>query len=245
FSTDDMVKLAQEREATPDPLTAIAIGVDVAWKGSNKTGCLARQGPCLIAKEVHSMMQIDESARALMVFVDILRMRFPGVRLKAYIDTIGYGAGVHDICKTAGYPVETVNSALPAMGPHRDRFANRRMELWDMMKNWVCREGCLGPDEDTLVNQLTAPSAGLTPKGQLILEGKDAMLARGVVSPDEADALSYTFAGQGFVIEGLNLARGMDGLQRTNPLLKLDAGMRRIFAGDHDGTNVHPAFQNR
>jgi hypothetical protein len=184
-----IVQKAQQRMARGYENMPACIGVDVARQGRNKSVFILRQGCKIVDMKVMSQQHTDVTAFALIDFIDKHR----ALRPIAYIDIVGYGAGVFDICERFGYKVEAVNSALPAVGPHKEQFANRRMELWHFTKEWLRIEGCLDPREVTLAQQLTEPSAFVNATGKLQLEGKEQMQARGVESPDEADALTYSF----------------------------------------------------
>jgi hypothetical protein len=191
FISTAIVEAAQQRVPSINQDGSVCIGVDVARKGENKSVFYMRHGWKTLEKKVFSKLEIDETATALMDFMDTHKARKP----QAYIDIVGYGAGVYAICKRFGYDVHEVNSALPALGPHKERFENRRMELWDFVKSWLREGGCLDPKDSILARQLVAPSAFVNTRGLLQLESKEQLESRGVESPDEADALTYSFGG--------------------------------------------------
>ena len=61
------------------------------------------------------------------------------------------------------------------------------------MRGWLA-EGAEIPDDAELDAQLTSREYGFTNKGQIQLEKKEDMKARGLESPDIADMLSMTFS---------------------------------------------------
>lgn len=207
FITDAMVEAARERyTSNPSRLPEgepegdfnhhepIIIGVDVAAMGANRTVFLVRQGARILTIRSYAKKEPNESADLLMDLMTEYRHWHP----EAYIDVIGYGRAVYADCKKYGFTVHEVNSGLPAIGPHADRFLNRRMELWDFTKEWLRHEAMLNPKYTTLAKQLTGPSAFVSESDRyrrLQLESKEDMQSRGVVSPDEADALVYSFGG--------------------------------------------------
>jgi hypothetical protein len=72
-------------------------------------------------------------------------------------------------------------------------WGNKRTELWDKMRDWL-KGGCIDDDTD-LIKGLVAPEFGPYGKtDRLILEPKESMRAKGLRSPDDADALALTFA---------------------------------------------------
>jgi hypothetical protein len=88
-------------------------------------------------------------------------------------------------------------------GETRIRVANKRAEMWTNMRAWLGgagagdgREGGGGciPDHQGLTDDLTGPHYGFNADQAVLLEEKKHMKARGLASPDDADALACTFA---------------------------------------------------
>ena len=61
------------------------------------------------------------------------------------------------------------------------------------MGEWL-KAGAEIPDDPELEVDLTGPEYGFSNKGQIQLETKDSMRARGLASPDCGDTLALTFA---------------------------------------------------
>jgi hypothetical protein len=74
----------------------------------------------------------------------------------------------------------------------RVRVANKRAEMWTNMRHWL-NGGCI-PDEQQLGDDLIGPEYGFDAQQAIQLEKKEHMKARGLPSPDDADALACTFA---------------------------------------------------
>ena len=74
----------------------------------------------------------------------------------------------------------------------RIRTANKRAEMWASMRGWL--ELAAIPDDQRLSDDLTGVEFAYNAKQQIQLEKKEHMKARGLASPDEADALACTFA---------------------------------------------------
>lgn len=72
-------------------------------------------------------------------------------------------------------------------------LSDKRAEVWDSMLAWL-REGAQIPDDPELEIDLTGLQYGFSGKGQLQLEKKSDMKARGLASPDLADCLAMSFA---------------------------------------------------
>jgi hypothetical protein len=71
------------------------------------------------------------------------------------------------------------------------RAANKRAEIWLAMRDWL-RAGAIPPDAQ-LMAELVGPEYSEAPAG-ILIERKADMKARGLNSPDTADALALTFS---------------------------------------------------
>ena len=116
-----------------------------------------------------------------------MRQRRPDA---VFIDA-GGGAGVVDRLRQLGHTVNEVHFGGRASRP--DRFVNRRMEMWQAMKDWLQGGGALPPGE-ALRAELSTPTYSFDSRGLLKLEPKEEIKARLLRSPDMADALALTFA---------------------------------------------------
>ena len=77
-------------------------------------------------------------------------------------------------------------------GGVRVRTANKRAEIWASMRAWLAR-GAI-PDDERLADDLTHVDYGYNAAQEIQLERKEQMRARGLLSPDDGDALACTFA---------------------------------------------------
>lgn len=72
------------------------------------------------------------------------------------------------------------------------RVRNKRAEMWSKMREWLV--GGTIPDEQRLIDDLIGPEYSFDAEQAIQLERKEHMKARGLQSPDWADALACTFA---------------------------------------------------
>ena len=110
-------------------------------------------------------------------------------------DGEGRGAGTSDRVKGRGYGrvLIPVNGGEKASSPQR--YVNWRCEMWGKMKDWFEGDAPVQiPDEDTLHADLTGPKYSYDSNTRLKLEKKEDMKKRGLLSPDEGDALAMTLA---------------------------------------------------
>lgn len=110
-----------------------------------------------------------------------------------FVDGAGVGGGVCDTLRSMGHEdfIE-VNAAVKAID--ENRFFNRRAEMWWAMKDWLAKGGAVMDTDDEILGELTGPEYTYAGKDRVQLESKDDMRARGLDSPDTADALALTFA---------------------------------------------------
>lgn len=106
------------------------------------------------------------------------------------IDDGGVGGGVIDRLRSLGYEVDEVQFGSRALDPRK--YVQRRSELWGLMKDWLA-VGAI-PDDQELLDDLTGPEYGFTNTEHIQLERKADMKARGLSSPDVADALAISLA---------------------------------------------------
>jgi hypothetical protein len=108
-----------------------------------------------------------------------------------FVDATGVGSGVVPRLRELGYPAHPVNLGGRAPAEGDIRCANMRAYCWTEMAAWL-KFGAI-VNEAELKAQLCAPAFSETARG-VVIEKKEHMAERGLVSPDCADALSLTFA---------------------------------------------------
>lgn len=103
------------------------------------------------------------------------------------VDVIGFGAGVVDRLNEMGLPVTGINVAE---SPSVDgaKYMRLRDELWFKAREWFEGRDVRMPPDEALIGELTGVKYKITSSGKLQVEGKDEMKARGLRSPDLADA---------------------------------------------------------
>lgn len=179
------------RHASPDQGHApLVLGVDIARGGGDRTHFIDRQGRRAGGRVNRSIDSGDLMEVAGHVAREIDRLS-PDM---TFIDGTGIGAGVYDRLRERGYRrTRLVN--FGARAEDTRRYANRRAEMWDRLKDWLSDEvGVAIPDDDALQAQLCATGYGFDSNGRLVLEPKEKLRGRLGSSPDAADALALTFA---------------------------------------------------
>jgi phage terminase large subunit len=172
-------------------------GVDVARFGDDSTAIAKRQGNWQLEK------CREWYGKDTMQTAGIIKAEWdaaPGPRRPASIniDVIGIGAGVVDRLTELGLPVHGVNVAESAAVNAADTHYSRlRDELWFKGRDWFAALDCKLLDDDDLIGELTGPRYSILSNGDIKVESKAEMKARGVKSPNLADAWLLTFASDG------------------------------------------------
>lgn len=142
-----------------------------------------------------------------------------------YTDSIGLGGPIADRLRELGLPA--VDVAVSEASSLKNRYPRLRAELWWKTREWFesMRVGIPAdlPFAEQLIDELSEPKAIFTTAGKDDVETKAAMKARGIPSPNLADALVTSFAYENAV--GLGRQRG-EGSDWNKPL-------------DHKVSNVH------
>lgn len=160
----------------------VVLGVDVARYGDDSCVIMRRQGLGSFAPLV--WQGIDNMTFAGHVAQQITQHKPDAV----FIDA-GHGQGVIDRLRQLGFHVIEVHFGGAAGHP---RFKNKRAEMWYSMADWI-RQGGVIPADSRLKQDLATPTYSYDKAGKIQLEAKDDIKARGLPSPDIADALALTF----------------------------------------------------
>ena len=184
FISVSLVDDAMKREKVKDLSAPIIIGVDPARFGSDSTVIAIRQGRDIIDILRHKG---DDTMETVGRVIEAIEQYEPAM---VCIDEGGLGAGVVDRLKEQRYKIRGVNFGNKAKNPMM--FGNKRAEIWGAMKEWL-KIGAI-PVDKYLKADLISPLMKPDSKGAIYLESKKDMKARGLSSPDSADAIALTFA---------------------------------------------------
>jgi len=187
FIGRDLVHEAQEREVEHDPYEPLIMGVDIARSGSAKNVVRCRRG-----RDAKSIPARKWRERDTMVTVTHIIKAITEIQPDAVmVDGGGVGGPVIDRLRQMGYNVIEVLGSDACY--NKKRFENKRVEMWSDVRDWLST-GALDDDED-LSRDLTQPEEQKHPiTNKIKLESKPDMIARGLKSTDDGDALSLTFA---------------------------------------------------
>lgn len=190
----DLVDGAMSRDVAASTGEPLIYGLDVARFGDDRTVLVKRQGNVLL--EIRSWSGADTMETVGRVMNEAKRDN----PAEICVDSIGLGSGVADRLRELSLNVRDVNvSESAALNPQAARL---RDELWLTCKDWLAARNCRIPRDEDLRAELVSPTYTFTSAGKIKVEGKAEMKKRGLRSPDVADALCLTFAGQAAIVGG-------------------------------------------
>lgn len=199
----EWIQLANERwvmmkELGYKPICSSRIGADVAGMGRDASMIVPRYEDFVSEFIAHnSAGKADHMHVAGMIVVELDKNKDN----KAFIDTIGEGAGVYSRLQELGYTraysckfSEGVKGLSDITGEYT--FANMRAYCYWAMRDWFNpRNGHdpAVPPDDNFMEEATATHWKFQSNGSIIIEPKEDIKARIKRSPDKADALANTF----------------------------------------------------
>jgi len=189
------VEAARVRAVHPMVSDPIVFGLDCARFGNDHSTLAIRHGRDARSRPWKRWHQQDAMTLAGDVALQAQLHRPDAI----FVDAGNIGAAVIDRLRQLGVPnVHEVwfggagRDAVWA-GEMRVKTGNKRSEMWTNMRGWLA--GGAIPDEDGLAADLTGVEYGYAgDQVSILLEKKEHMKARGLGSPDDADALALTFA---------------------------------------------------
>lgn len=184
----EIVANAMRRKADPSyKQFARVMGVDVARHGDDQSVIAVRQANHVAPLE---RLRIPD----LMELADVVAGRIHEVKPDAvFVDATGMGWGVIDRLRQLNFGHLVIPVQVGEKATREQQYWNKRSELWGLGKEWLEGGGCL-PYDPELETDFTSPQYGYDNKMRIQVESKDDMKARGLASPDGADAINLTFA---------------------------------------------------
>lgn len=192
FIPSDLVEAARVRDIEVDYAEPVVLGVDVARFGDDSSTIYTRKGRDGNFMPPIKLHGIDTMALAGKVAE---HARVTGAAV-VNVDEGGIGAGVLDRLVQMGVAAVGVQFGSNPLGvvklSHGVKVANRRAEIWAIMRDWL--PGAMIPDDQELADDLTGIEYGFNANDEILLEKKEHMKKRGLASPDNGDGLALTFA---------------------------------------------------
>ena len=184
FISSLLVDEAMKRDRYKDQSAPIVIGVDPARFGADATVIAVRQGRDIVEIKRY---RGDDTMTVVGYVIEAIEQYSPAL---VVIDEGGLGAGIVDRLKEQRYKIKGVNFGNKAKNPIM--YGNMRAQMWGEMKAWL--KSASIPTDRFLKSDLISPMMKPDSRGTIFLESKKDMKARGLASPDAADAIAVTFA---------------------------------------------------
>lgn len=163
----------------------VILSCDPAWEGDDELVIAKRQG--LAFQILRTMPKNDNDIDV----ANILGRLEDEHNAQAVFVDLGYGTGI----VSAGKAMGRSWTLVPFGGASSDPGClNKRAEMWNAAKKWL-KDGGAIPADEVLRDDLMGPETVARTDGKLAIEPKSSMKARGLLSPNRADALVLTFAG--------------------------------------------------
>lgn len=194
------VLAAQERWKTqqqPSESTLLAVGVDVARGGKDKTVIARLYGSYMASLDKYPGASTPDGPS-----VAALALPWSGGLCGLFLDIIGIGSSAFDTLRSNGVRVFGVNNSEAAPPYTRDRSGKMRFRNVRAASYWAVREALdpahnptlALPDDPELLADLTAPRWSLTTQG-ILIESKEDIIDRLKRSPDCGDAVVMAYWG--------------------------------------------------
>ena len=211
------------------PNAPLIIGVDPAGAGGDRFAVCWRRGDLVIKVKWRNKLDHEEAVAWLS---DIIDEDDPA---QMCIDRGSMGANIISTLRNMNPRYAKVIKGVNFGGKSKAKQAkpndagpfNIRAEIYSKALEWLSDGGAI-PDDDDLASDLSAPKIKYRANNDWLLESKSEMKARGVRSPDLADAFVLTFAVQ----------QWFETWSQPKPKTGFETGLTRVEAegvGDHDG----------
>ncbi len=169
-----------------EPTGQVVWALDIARFGSDRSCLIKRQGNTVM-DDIKVWQGKDLMQLCGLVHAEFLMEPDERRPMEIMCDVIGLGAGAVDRLCEMGLPARGVN--VSEGSTIKEKYINRRAELWFALREWFMARDCRIPDDPTLIQELTAPRYQFTSSGKLKIESKDEIRKRLSRSCDVADAL--------------------------------------------------------
>ena len=209
ISTKDVDAAMRRTAHQPSMYEPILAGIDFARAGRDKSVLRFRQGRD--AKSLPSFRWNREIGRNSMDLAARIAQELQRVRPHyIFADEGGIGGPIIDRLGQLGWEVTPVNAA--GESSDKDRWANKRAEMWCRMNDWLKGPVALEANQDLRANLIQQEFKFRGDSQVVILISKEEMREEGFPSPDEAEALAQTFA---YPVAPLSDPRDSVGRKRT------------------------------
>ena len=188
FPVWDNCQTSPPRESGRD----VSCGVDFAGGGDENAMAIRR------GNKIEQIITWRDKDTMASVGRFIIEFKKAGLKeQEIYCDVGGLGLPMADALREAGWNCHRVNFGGRAQDS--DVYTNRSAEMWFTVSRLLDKCEIIMPDDEVLAQQLTSRRCSANKNGKLNLESKTEMKARGLSSPDRADAVVLAVAAKGSI----------------------------------------------
>jgi hypothetical protein len=215
------------------PDAPLIVGIDPAGAGGDRFAIAWRRGDRCMKIEHRNRLEHDEAVAWICRVID------EDTPSKVCIDRGSMGGNILSSIRAMGPKYATVMKGVDFGGKSQAKMANpgrsgpfnRRAEIYGRLRDWLPEAAI--PDDDDLASDLAGPRTKYRANNDWMLESKTDMKARGVRSPDLADALALTFATQEFFESWSKPDRTKGFAAGTDEVIYIDKREPQAFYGTH------------
>lgn len=189
FFSQEAMNKADDTEIKEDYENIMRLGVDVARFGEDDSMAYTNLGGRIRKQDAWSKATTNESATRIHMIAQNVGAH------EVVIDAAGLGAGIADQVAARAVDYTVIKTLGAYASPDPTIWLNARAFWYDKFRE-AMMAGQIDLDlitDTQLREELLVIQYDLTPKGQLKIESKKDMAARGVKSPDALDAVIYSY----------------------------------------------------
>lgn len=190
---DNEAVLAARKTEGLERIGPLLLGVDPARYGDDRTSMIFRQGRVAFGLKSTAKKSTMETAGTIHHLIREHNRKGTPIH-RVLIDVGGLGAGIVDRLREMGHTNIVVPVNFGGRPSDPARFVIKRDEMWGEMADWLEDGPVEIPDVDSLHADLCGPKKFFDSKHRRQVERKELTKKRGLLSPDESEALGLTFA---------------------------------------------------
>lgn len=229
FIKPALILKARKRKLN-DPDAPLIIGVDPAGAGGDRFAIAFRRGNKVLKVIYRNKLEHDDAVAWLAAIIDEYKPN------RMCIDRGSMGQNIISSLRNQNRKYWEIVKGVDFGGKSKFKLAtpnragpwNQRAEIYGRLRDWLIEGGAI-PDDDDIASDLAGPKIKYRANNDWLLESKSEMKARGIRSPDLADAIALTFAVQEY-FETWSKPKKPQGFG-VGELRRVDAS----GIGDHDG----------
>lgn len=226
-------------EVEAEKINHVSIGVDVARYGDDETVISTNVGGAIKIPVVrHGQSLMTTVGDIVIVYKKLIAENptYKGV-ITINIDDTGLGGGVTDRLEEVKteqmlrrMEIVPVNFGMkPPQDGSEEHYEDISTYMWATIKTLMENKEISIENDEELVAQLSVRKYSITSNGKIVLESKKTMKARGIKSPDRADAVALSCYSQNKVynafIERTETVMISYDVLRTLPIAQINVGV--------------------